>query len=193
MRQIWHPWTDWESYKAGFYDGKTALSQDQAKAAYADFLRSIPRFEAALERVLREWPMSCEHFLSNERINRVAWLGQAAMCIATGVPSIYRSGFGMLSTEERDAANEAARTALERWLNEREDSQVHQDVENEGIPGRHPGRSSIGADGSLFGPFVQGNLSGDPEERRAATVAWVHAEKVASLHGAQGDRDSRSK
>lgn len=194
MRQIWHPWTEWESYRAGFYDGRTALSPEAARAAYAEFLRDTPRFAAALARVLAEWPKSCEHFLSNEKINRIAWLGQAAMCIETGVPSIYRSGFALMSPEDRDRANATAAAALEAW-SEAQDSKLHQDVEGEGLPGGHPGRGAGRADGSVLGPLVPGHLSGDPEERRAATVAWVHAEKIASVHGAQahGDRakDSR--
>ena len=187
MRQIWHPWNEWESYRAGFYDGHTDLSPDQARAAYAEFLRDTGRFEAALERVLAEWPVSCEHFLSNERINRIAWLGQAAMCIATGVPSIYKSGFSAMSAEDRDRANAVAAKWLQTWIDrhETEDRAVHQDVEDERLPGGHPGRGADGPNGSVLGPFVPSHLSGDPEERRAATVAWVHAEKVSGVHGDQ--------
>lgn len=114
----WHPIRKWECVKAGLYaesasDGRSA---DASRQAYAEFLSDIPRFKKALRRVLREWPVACEQFLSNESINRIAWLGQASMCIESGVPCKYRSGFALLTDEQQRAANEAAGEALQYWL-----------------------------------------------------------------------------
>jgi len=92
------------------------MDQEQATAAYAEFLADLPRFEAALERVLAEWVRSCEHYLSNERMNRIAWLGQAAMCIATGVPAGFRGGYHHLTLDQQAAADEMALKYLNRWL-----------------------------------------------------------------------------
>lgn len=135
MKQVFHPWTEWECYHAGMYDGKTALSMDEAKASYAAFLRDIPRFNAAMERVVNEWPKSCEHFLTNMNINRIAWLGQAAMCIDTGVSRKHRAGFMLMSQDECRAANKAAEDVLTKWTNARQDRQVHQRVEAPGLFG----------------------------------------------------------
>lgn len=120
MKQIWYPWTEWECYAAGMYDGETAMSPDEAKAAYANFLRDIPRFQRAMKRVMKEWPKSCEHFLTNPNINRLAWLGQAAMCIETGVSRKHRAGFMLMTSEECGAANAAAQITLNEWVNEHE-------------------------------------------------------------------------
>lgn len=95
------------------------MTPQQANEAYTEFLRDIPRFERGLYRVLTEWRFSCEHYLSNETMNRIAWLGQAAMCIETRVPSGYRGGFNKLTPEEQQLANEAALAALNLWLIER--------------------------------------------------------------------------
>lgn len=119
MRQIWHPWTEWECYASGMYDGACDLGPVEGPKAYAEFLSDIPRFKRALDRVLIEWPISCEHFLSNEKINRIAWLGQAAMCMDSGIPRRHRAGFRLLSDEQQAAANRAAQEALSRWTNER--------------------------------------------------------------------------
>lgn len=120
MKRIHHPWDKWECYPAGFHNNTAdRLTDAQALKAYADFLRDIPRFEAALTRVLAEWPNSCEHNLSNESMNRIAWLGQAAMCIDTGVPNCYRAGFFKLTADEQLAANRTAFAALNRWLESR--------------------------------------------------------------------------
>jgi hypothetical protein len=91
-------------------------TSETALKAYAVFLRDLPRFEAALQRVLREWPRSCEQFLTNEHINRIAWLGQASMCIDTRVPAKFRAGFQRLTAEEQRLANAMADTYLQKWL-----------------------------------------------------------------------------
>lgn len=90
--------------------------QESALRAYAEFLRDTPRFEAALVRVVTEWPISCEQFLSNESLNRVAWLGQASMCIATKIPRRFRAGFMLLTNDEQAIANATAQRTLDAWL-----------------------------------------------------------------------------
>lgn len=118
MMRIFHHYELWECVPAGMYETKppAGMSPDEAKAAYATFLRDASRFTSALDRVLEEWPVSCEQFLSNESMNRIAWLGQASMCMATGVPSRFRGGFMLLSERDRREANSRAGDALSRWL-----------------------------------------------------------------------------
>lgn len=130
VKRIWHPWTDWECYGAGLFDGKTDLTPDEAREAYATFLRDTPRFKSALQRVLTEWPKSCEHFLSNEQSNRIAWLGQAAMCIETGINNTHRGGFKLMTDEEQRTANETAAAALAAWT----DRQLREDVAGARLP-----------------------------------------------------------
>lgn len=119
MTRIFHTWDKWECYPAGFYENRpkdSALTDSECRQEYARFLRDVPRFEAAMQGVLADWPNSCEHYLSNERMNRIAWLGQAAMCYATGIPARYSGGYQLLSEAERFAANNAALAVLNQWL-----------------------------------------------------------------------------
>jgi len=129
MKRIYHTWEKWECYPAGFYEDQApdGMSARDAVDAYARFLRDIPRFEAALERVINEWPNSCEHYLSNVNMNRIAWLGQASMCIATRVPACYRGGFNLLSEDEQRRANEAALKWLNVWLQRRGEAPLTMD------------------------------------------------------------------
>ena len=115
--RILHTWDKWECYPAGFYENaKEGMTKEQCEEEYRKFLSDIPRFEKALERVITEWKNSCEHYLTNENMNRVAWLGQASLCIETGIPSIFRGGFMLLTEEQQQAANNTALMALNRWL-----------------------------------------------------------------------------
>lgn len=118
MQRIYHTWDKWECYPAGFYESKPlgSMTKDEAEQLYASFLRDDDAFRVALGRVLNEWPRSCEHYLSNENMNRIAWLGQASMCIAHGVPACYRGGYNLLSEEEKKRADETALEYLNKWL-----------------------------------------------------------------------------
>lgn len=116
--RIFHTWDEWECYPAGFYDPKPpkGLTIEEAKAAYTDFLRDGQRFGNAVMRLIKEWPNSCEHYLTNERMNRIAWIGQAAMCLETGVSKFFCGGFFKLSKDEQDAADFIALCGLNFWM-----------------------------------------------------------------------------
>jgi hypothetical protein len=119
MNRIYHTWDKWECYPAGFYENKPPqkdMTDDDCRAVYRDLLRDIPAFEAALGGVITQWKNSCEHYLTNENMNRIAWLGQASLCLAKGMPSVFRGGFNMLSPQEQERANEAALKFLNIWL-----------------------------------------------------------------------------
>jgi len=118
VKRVYHTWDKWECYPAGFYEDKPpdGMTASEATRRYADFLRDTPQFSKALARVITEWPNSCEHYLSNVNMNRIAWLGQASACIALGLPSAFRSGFHLLTSEEQQIANATALKFLNVWL-----------------------------------------------------------------------------
>lgn len=118
MKRIFHPWNKWECYKAGFYSTSIDISSDEAKIIYRDFLSDLNRFEIALKKVIREWKFSCEHFLSNPSLNKIAWLGQASACIEIGLPSKFRSGFSLMNINQQRAANNLAYRYYLIWKSE---------------------------------------------------------------------------
>lgn len=116
--RIFHTYDKWECHKAGFYENAPpkGMTKAQCEEEYRKFLADTGRFADTLERVIVEWKHSCEHYLTNAAMNRIAWLGQAAMCYATGIPSAFRAGFFMLTAQEQERANEVALEYLNRWL-----------------------------------------------------------------------------
>lgn len=121
LKRIWHHWEKWECYRAGFFNTVPPgnMSEDEARQAYANFLSDTFAFELAMCRVWIEWPHSCEQFLTNPSMNRIAWLGQSAMCIATGVPSVFKGGFRLLSDDAQRQANAIADRYLQTWIKEK--------------------------------------------------------------------------
>jgi hypothetical protein len=119
MERIYHTWEKWECYPAGFYETKPPskdMTTEQCKQAYADFLRNKYLFSVSAKAVITEWKFSCEHYLSNERMNRIAWMGQAAMCLHSGVSKFFCGGYFLLTKQEQHDADQIALEAINDWM-----------------------------------------------------------------------------
>jgi len=116
--RVYHTWDKWECYRAGFYDERPrdGITVETGEEMYREFLADEGRFRAALEVVTTSWRFSCEHYLTNERMNRIAWLGQASVAQALGLPSCCRGGYHRLTQEQKNAADTLALEYLNRWL-----------------------------------------------------------------------------
>jgi hypothetical protein len=49
-------------------------------------------------------------------MNRIAWLGQASLSYAKGIPAVYRGGFNLLNDDQQEKANRIAHEYLNKWL-----------------------------------------------------------------------------
>jgi hypothetical protein len=79
-----------------------------------------------MRKVAEEWPFSSEHNLTDLSINRRAWIGHAATCIAIGCPEyITRRAWWELSVKQQDDANHQADLAINEW------EMYHQDTERQ--------------------------------------------------------------
>ena len=116
--RILHTWEKWECYRAGFYAERPpgGLSQQEGEELYREFLSDLGRFEVALKHITAEWKHSCEHYLTNDRMNRIAWLGQAAAAYAIQMPSCCRGGYHRLTEEQQVDADAMALLYLNEWL-----------------------------------------------------------------------------
>lgn len=115
--RIFHTYDKWECEKAGFYRQQVeGMTAEECKIAYRDFLANPDRFRKAANAVINEWQNSCEHYLTNFAMNRIAWLGQAAMCYETGVPSKFCSGYNLLTEEQKEEANLVALDVINDWM-----------------------------------------------------------------------------
>lgn len=117
--RIFHTWDKWECYSAGFYAERPEnMTQNEGEEKYRQFLADIAKFEEALDYITRHWKHSCEHYLTNDRMNRIAWLGQASVAHALGIPSVCRGGYHRLTDDQKRAADAMALKYLNRWLSE---------------------------------------------------------------------------
>lgn len=115
--RIFHTYDKWECYHAGFYkSSKEGMTATECEEEYRKVISDEKQFRKALAGVIKNWKFSCEHYLSNAAMNRIAYLGQAALCYARGIPSVFRGGFNLLTPEQQDNANNIALEYLNKWL-----------------------------------------------------------------------------
>ena len=124
LSRKYHPWWEWECYKSGFFSSTPpeGISKEQSLQAYSTFLSSLETFELGIHKVFSEWPVSCEQWLTHTSINRIAWMGQAAMCIHTGIPACFRGGYRLLSVEQQRAADALAENKIKKWESQHENT-----------------------------------------------------------------------
>jgi hypothetical protein len=117
MKRIYHTWDKWECYRSNFYENsKEGMTKAECEEKYRELLSDTELFSSVLENVITEWTNSCEHYLSNEQMNRIAWLGQAALAYKYKIPSCFRTGYFLLDELEQLAADKVALKYLNKWL-----------------------------------------------------------------------------
>lgn len=117
MERIYHPWDKWEDYRNNFHGGVSDYPKDNTLQLYASLLKDTSKFEAALKVILADWKYSCEHNLSNEAMNRVAYLGQASCALVYKVPhNVSMGGYNLLTDQEKVAADAMAQKYLDIWI-----------------------------------------------------------------------------
>lgn len=119
MRRVYYTWDQWECYPAGFYEKRPrneAMTDEECEAACVELLTDRARYAKAVRRVFDEWPHSCEHYLTNERMNRLNWLMSAATCIEVGAPKRFKGGYPALNNSEKTGVEGATLDALNDWL-----------------------------------------------------------------------------
>jgi hypothetical protein len=118
FEQVFHPWTEWEDYRAGMW---RAVPVDAHTEAAARILGDPDVFYGAAVDMLEAWPKAAEHNLTNREQNRRAWVGQAACCYLAGAPeSATRLAWWLLLLDERDQANRVADSVIAEWEQARE-------------------------------------------------------------------------
>lgn len=122
LTRVYHNYEDLEEYHSGMWAivrGQERMSNALKAAA---LMRETTRFKHFMKMATHEWPKSCQHNLTAENSNRLAWLGHAGCLLGVGSPEENtRIGWHMLSQFEMDAANKAAQEVLDEWVS----SQTH--------------------------------------------------------------------
>lgn len=115
-KRIYHNYLDWEEFHAGMW--RKVPSKDRARLVDTAeaFTGDAALYGEYMMRVIKMWPNSCEHNLTDRAMNRQAWVGHAACCMATGAPEdVTREAWWRLSEDQQNKANAQADIAIAAW------------------------------------------------------------------------------
>ena len=120
LKRIYHPYTLWEDYKAGFYDNISGKAKQSKIEKVLEMFNSSKLTEKYMNKVIDKWVYSCEHNLTNESMNKIAYIGQAACCLYGGVPcDLTMRGWKLLTQDVRDRSDKIANKVINKWKLER--------------------------------------------------------------------------
>lgn len=124
MKRIYHPYWLWEDYKAGFYDNCSGEIKKQLIQKGIDMFNSESLTIDNMLKVINEWKYSCEHNLTNESMNKIAYIGQGACCLYCKIPSrVTMEIWNKLEKEIQDRSNKIAAEILIIWKQKHEQCQ----------------------------------------------------------------------
>ena len=117
IKRIYHRYEKWEDYPSGFYDSCTGKNKIEKEKMVVEMFNSEELTLKFMNKVIETWVNSCEHNLTNESLNKIAYIGQGACCLFAGIPSTVTMGmWSKLTKETQNRANNNAETVLNKWL-----------------------------------------------------------------------------
>lgn len=116
IKRIYHNHGILEEHTHGMWRIVAGHLRQEFLSAAIEFTGDARLYGSWMMRVIEEWPRSCEHNLSNLSINRQAWVGHAATCLAIQCPEdITREAWAHLIPNQQILANLKADEAIKEW------------------------------------------------------------------------------
>jgi len=116
MKRIFHHYNKWEDYKNGMYKTPSKKTKEENMLKVVSFFSDQSRVEIEMKKAINEWCFSMEHNLSNDMMNRVAYLGQAACCISMGIDNISTMyAWKFVPHEHKIKSNNTAEKLIKEW------------------------------------------------------------------------------
>jgi hypothetical protein len=115
MKQVFHPYQQWDGFKSGMYEPCKLGRADRVMTA-KQLLTNPEALKREMTRVTIEWPIETEHVLTDASISHRAWLGQSACNIYADVKEDEtREAWGYLTEKQRREANRVADAVDDLW------------------------------------------------------------------------------
>lgn len=118
IKQVFYHFSKWEDFKAGLYNSSCERFEEKVNLS-VELLSSQEAFYTVAVEMFKKWPYSAEQNLTDNSINKNAWIGQASCCFNHQAPDYTtKEAWWKLDEETRAEANNTARKALRKWRSE---------------------------------------------------------------------------
>jgi len=102
-----HPYTEWECFKNGMYN--TSLDSLEMKEKAIQCFSNIQLFDSLCFGVIENWVNSCEEHLNNPSLNKIAYIGQCALCYGFNIPEITtKKAWFFIDEKQKELLNKIA-------------------------------------------------------------------------------------
>jgi len=116
IERIYHSWEKWEDHKNGFYNNISGANKQEMIDKVIELFSDPEKTKEYMLMVINEWFYSCQHNLTNDSMNKIAYIGQGACCLYGGVPStVTMEAWSKVPEENRVLADRIASDVLEIW------------------------------------------------------------------------------
>lgn len=116
LTRIYHRYEKWECWKSGFFYDLSGKKKPELIEGIQTLFSSPELTREYMQKAIDNWPISAEQNLTNESMNRIAWLGQAACCIYCGANQMLTMQvWNTLSIENRTEADSIAAELIKTY------------------------------------------------------------------------------
>jgi hypothetical protein len=129
LHRVYRQVYDWEEMKFNMWGSIENKEECINKAI--EFMNNTSLFGIWMNKVIDNWIVSCENALTDYSMNRIAWLGQAAVAYALQIPeNITRTAWSKLNEKRQLLANGESERAILRWeVNYRKNKKIYNYLE----------------------------------------------------------------
>jgi len=130
MKRIYHHYLKWECYKNEMYLTKD-INELKNINIVLDFFRNDNLFLDTGIEFIDKWKFTLQHHLSDDSINKIAYIGQLACNYKYKIPEITtKKAWYLLDENTQIKANRTAKLIIYKYLNnEQENKQLSLFVE----------------------------------------------------------------
>ncbi len=116
MIQVWTPYWKWECYKSGMWSKVDKITEAKMFKTAIEFTGNHTIYGKAMSQVIYKWKNTMKNNLTNQSINRRAFLGHCAVFYKLQIPEyIVRSAWKHLTDEQRRLADIQAENNIKEW------------------------------------------------------------------------------
>jgi hypothetical protein len=125
LKRIYHPYSLWEDYKYGFYNNCTGAEKLKKIDKVIEMFNDKDATFRYMNMVVDEWKYSCEHNLTNNSINKIAYIGQGACCLYAEIPStVTMEAWSKLTKEVQERSDKLALMTINKWFEKNRNIQL---------------------------------------------------------------------